>query len=60
VYNTFDQNRLFLGIKQKISKTLSFDAGYMYLFQQKESGYQYNANKTYRLFFYYTPNFSTR
>ena len=59
VYNTFDQNRLFLGIKQTISKTLSFDAGYMYLYQQKESGYQYNANKTYRLFFYYTPNFST-
>ena len=58
VYNTFDQNRLFLGIKQTISKTLSFDAGYMYLYQQKESGYQYNGNKTYRLFFYYTPNFS--
>ncbi len=58
VYNTFDQNRIFIGIKQTISKTLSFDAGYMYLYQQKETGYQYNANKTYRLFFYYTPDLS--
>lgn len=58
VYNTFDQNRIFIGIKQTISKSLSFDAGYMYLYQQKETGYQYNANKTYRLFFYFTPNFS--
>jgi hypothetical protein len=58
VYNTFDQNRLFIGIKQILSKALSFDAGYMYLYQQKESGYQYNGNKTYRLFLYYTPDLS--
>jgi hypothetical protein len=58
VYNTFEQNRLFIGIKQTLSKTLSFDAGYMYLYQQKETGYQYNANKTYRLFFYFTPDLS--
>jgi hypothetical protein len=58
VYNTFEQNRFFIGIKESISKTLSFDAGYMYLYQQKETGYQYNANKTYRLFFYFTPNLS--
>jgi hypothetical protein len=29
VYNTFDQNRLFAGIRQQLSKTLSFDFGYM-------------------------------
>ena len=58
IYNTFDQNRLFIGIKQNMSKSLSFDAGYMYLYQQKETGYHYNANKTYRLFFYYMPDFS--
>lgn len=51
VYNTFDQNRVFIGIKQKISNNLSFDAGYMSVFQQK-NGSSYNQNDTYRLFFY--------
>ena len=53
VYNTFDQNRLFLGIRQQISKPLSFDFGYMNVYQQKFSGYQYDMNHTLRLFFYY-------
>lgn len=57
VYNTFDQNRVFLGIKQKISKDLQFDMGYMLLDQQKASGYQYDQNHTFRLFFYFTPDF---
>lgn len=53
VYNTFEQNRLFLGIKQKVSNSVSFDAGYMKVFQQKANGTGYNLNETYRLFFYY-------
>ncbi|MEO7766050.1 MAG: DUF2490 domain-containing protein, partial [Ferruginibacter sp.] len=57
VYNTFDQNRYFIGIKQPVCKSLSFDAGYMMVFQQKASGYQYDKNHTFRLFFYYTPDF---
>ncbi|MBY0481782.1 MAG: DUF2490 domain-containing protein [Chitinophagaceae bacterium] len=56
VYNTFDQNRLFLGIKQTINKNLSFDMGFMQLKQQKASGYQYDKNNTFRLFFYYMPD----
>ena len=56
VLNTFDQNRLFIGIKQKISNSLSFDAGYMNVFQQKSNGNSYNQNDTYRLFFYYSLN----
>lgn len=52
VYNTFDQNRLFVGIKQSISPKLSFDFGYMNVYQQKYSGYQYDMNHTIRLFFY--------
>jgi len=52
VYNTFDQNRLFVGIKQNISPKLSFDFGYMNVYQQKSSGYQYDMNHTIRLFFY--------
>lgn len=57
VYNTFDQYRFFVGIRQKISKPLSFDIGYMNLYQQKFSGYQYEVNHTIRLFFYYTFDF---
>ncbi len=56
LYNTFDQNRLFLGIRQPISKTLNFDFGYMQSFQQKASGYQYDKIHTLRCFFYYSPD----
>ena len=51
-YNTFDQNRIFLGYRQNISKKLAFDVGYMRIFQQKQSGFQYDLNHTIRLFFY--------
>ncbi len=54
VYNTFDQNRVFAGIKQKINNNLSFDAGYMRIFQQKNNGSSYSLSDCYRLFFYYT------
>ncbi|WP_460557597.1 DUF2490 domain-containing protein [Ferruginibacter profundus] len=57
IYNTFDQNRVFIGIKQKCTKDLSFDLGYMLVKQQKSSGYQYDVNETFRWFFYYTPDF---
>ena len=52
VNNTFDQNRLFIGIKQTINPKLSFDFGYMNVYQQKSTGYQYDMNHTLRLFFY--------
>jgi len=52
VYNTFDQNRLFIGIKQTINPKWSFDFGYMNVYQEKYSGYQYDMNHTIRLFFY--------
>lgn len=57
VYNTFDQNRIFLGIRQPISKSVSFDLGYMMVYQQRATGYQYNRNHTLRCFFYYRPDF---
>ncbi|PWA05332.1 DUF2490 domain-containing protein [Flavobacterium psychrotolerans] len=53
VFNTLDQNRIFIGIKQAINPKLSFDFGYMNVYQQKYSGYQYDSNHTLRLFFYY-------
>jgi Protein of unknown function (DUF2490) len=56
VYNTFDQNRLFLGIRQPLLKNLNFDFGYMLGFQQKPTGYQYERIHTLRCFFYYSPD----
>ncbi|KAB1156333.1 DUF2490 domain-containing protein [Flavobacterium luteum] len=53
IYNTFDQNRIFIGMKQCINPKLSFDFGYMNVYQQKYSGFQYDSNHTLRLFFYY-------
>jgi len=52
VFNTFDQNRFTVGIKQKLNKSWSFDCGYMLVYQQLLSGTDYNLNHTFRLFFY--------
>lgn len=57
VYNNFDQNRLFAGIKQQITPSFAFDFGYMHVWQQRLSGYQYNLNHTVRWFFYWQPDF---
>ncbi|MEQ9301594.1 MAG: DUF2490 domain-containing protein [Cyclobacteriaceae bacterium] len=57
VYNSFDQNRIFLGVKQKLTGNLSFDLGYMMVYQQRFSGYEYDMNHTLRFFFYYSPDF---
>ncbi|MFT5647989.1 MAG: hypothetical protein ACI976_002685 [Aureispira sp.] len=56
IYNTFDQNRLFIGINQRLNKDWTFDFGYMPVLQQQYSGYQYNLNHTIRLFFYLSPD----
>lgn len=56
VNNTFDQLRLFAGIRQTLGKGWSYDFGYMMLYQQRTSGYQFDRNHTLRLFFYYTYN----
>ncbi|WP_109700141.1 DUF2490 domain-containing protein [Chitinophaga deserti] len=54
VYNTFDQIRLFGGIRQGFGKGWSYDLGYMLLYQQGTGGNSYSRNHTVRLFFYYT------
>ena len=56
VYNHFDQNRLFLGLRQQVTPSLAFDFGYMQVFQQRLSGYQYNRNHTIRWFFFWQPD----
>lgn len=60
VYNTFDQNRLFVGLKTKINKNWSCDIGYMNVYQQKANGFQYDMNHTFRWFFYYAPDFRSK
>lgn len=57
VFNTFNQNRLTVGIKHKINKHWSFDLGYMMVYQQLPIGNRYNLNHTLRLFFYGTFDF---
>ncbi len=57
VLNTFDQNRFFVGIKKKVSRECSYDFGYMLVYQQRPSGYEYDLNHTLRWFFYWTPDF---
>jgi hypothetical protein len=52
VFNTFNQNRLTVGIKHKINNHWSFDTGYMMVYQQLAAGNVYNLNHTLRLFFY--------
>lgn len=54
--NTFDQNRFFVGIKKNLSPSWSLDFGYMPVYQEKSTGYQYDLNHTIRLFFYFTPD----
>lgn len=56
VYNTFDQNRFFIGINHRLNKNWSYDFGYMAVFQQKYAGYKYDLNHTIRLFFYLSPD----
>jgi hypothetical protein len=56
VVNTFDQNRLFAGIKKQMSRSWGFDFGYMLVYQQKSTGYQYDLNHTLRWFLYWTPD----
>jgi hypothetical protein len=60
VYNTLDQFRFFVGIRQSLGQGWSFDAGYMAIYQQTAAGNVYNFNHTPRLLFYYVrPSNST-
>lgn len=52
VFNTFNQNRLTVGIKHKLSENWKVDCGYMMVYQQLSAGNVYNLNHTLRLFFY--------
>ena len=54
--STFDQDRLFIGIKQSLTPSWSFDFGYMPVYKRKTDGDQDVLNHTLRLFVYFTPD----
>jgi Protein of unknown function (DUF2490) len=52
VYNTFDQNRLFLGVHLNLGKNVDVDTGYMNVFQQHATGNVYDISHIFRVFLY--------
>ncbi|MBC7904538.1 MAG: DUF2490 domain-containing protein, partial [Gemmatimonadaceae bacterium] len=52
VYNYFDQNRFFLGLKYQFSEHNNIQAGYMNIFQQLAAGNQYRSTHAARIFFF--------
>lgn len=52
VYNTFDQNRFFVGLAYNITNHSNFQFGYMNVLQQQTAGYKYKNLNTIRLFYF--------
>jgi hypothetical protein len=52
VYNYFDQNRFFVGLKLIFTQNSYIQCGYMNQFQQLASGNRYRNNNAIRLFYY--------
>lgn len=53
-YNTFDQCRVYFGIRQTITSQVNVDLGYLYFYQQQFTGNQYIKGNTLRLYINYT------
>ncbi|WP_165958132.1 DUF2490 domain-containing protein [Segetibacter sp. 3557_3] len=53
VYNSFDQNRFFVGFKYQVNKTDNLQFGYMNLFQQLPAGNNYRSLHTGRVFYFH-------
>lgn len=56
-YNTFDQNRFFVGFGYQIGKNSSVHLGYMNIYQQLASGNKYSESHCLRLFVYHNIDF---
>ena len=52
VYNYFDQNRFFVGLKYQLNEHDNLQFGYMNLFQQLSAGNKYRDLHTLRLFYF--------
>jgi hypothetical protein len=53
VYNTFDQNRFFIGFHYHVNKHDYLQFGYMNLFQQLSTGNQFKSINTGRIFYFH-------
>jgi hypothetical protein len=56
VYNYFDQNRFFLGLKYQINEHDNVQMGYMNVFQQLPVGNKYRSMDVIRLFYFHNIN----
>ncbi|MEJ0029124.1 MAG: DUF2490 domain-containing protein [Bacteroidota bacterium] len=54
VYNTFDQNRFFIGVGYQFSSRFNANVGYLNIFQQNAAGNDYFSSNAVRLWFYHT------
>ena len=54
VYNTFDQNRFFVGFGYQITSHMNVHLGYMNIFQQEVSGNSYVSTNAIRLFLFHS------
>lgn len=54
VYNTFDQNRLFVGFGYQFNKHLNAQLGYMNVYQQEAAGNSYFSTHTIRFFVFHS------
>jgi Protein of unknown function (DUF2490) len=52
VYNYFDQNRFFVGLKYQFTESSNIQFGYMNVFQQLAAGNKYKSIDAIRIFFY--------
>lgn len=59
-YNHFEDNRLFLGLGYILSKSLQFQAGYMWSFKHDGSPYDYINTHIMRISIYHNLDFYTR
>lgn len=57
VYNTFDQNRAYLGLNYGITNSFQVELGYVSYFQEQKTGTQYYNRDIARLTVYQTLNF---
>jgi hypothetical protein len=54
IYNTFDQNRFFVGLGYQFTPQLNAQLGYMNIFQQEASGNTYTITHAIRLFVFHS------
>lgn len=56
VKNTFDQNRIYVGLQYGVNKNMAFELGYLNSFQQRASGVDYFDRDIIRVTFYHKIN----